>query len=74
MSVRVIEIKVCDRCGEESASERAWETSARIGFMFLTRGSGSWMRNPNAAERHGDLDHDLCDTCTEKFRVWWTTV
>lgn len=67
MTVRVTHTTICDRCNDEFERRGPFmPTTMELAFMYFVNGSGSRV---NATDR--DLDKDLCDECTESFKLWW---
>lgn len=58
MSVRVVHIHICDRCGDEFVYESGEETIGDLSFMVKTNGSGS---------KNSHMSWDFCPPCTSQF-------
>jgi hypothetical protein len=72
MTVKHVEIYICDRCGteyEKTVRGRVVVTAA-IGWFKFRNGSGSKVSSP-MGRPHENLDHDLCTSCTVTFFEWW---
>lgn len=78
MSVKYIELLICDRCGSEFQrrgpnDEWQWLTSY-FGIMVLDKGSGSRYNPEREGREWGtarELDKDMCNQCTIEFNEWW---